>query len=771
MMTTVERRNATVDYIVAPDEQQVAQIARFIQWIGINSLQRGYMQIAGGNPRPAEPSKIDFNIETIKSFLIDNTTERPDLVRKAAEYAALLDAQGYSTYCTMRLYKNRGRKQDDVHDSYLIFTDDVKDYTAAPLPFTLVVRTSEDSHHCYYVCDEKTTQDDAARVCVFHGADSTGKALNKFVRIPGTHNTKNYGEYPVTIVQRGQKVRLADVRTVHPEVASTKGKKRVHTPTDYDAAAWENLPDGAALAATGRYQKHITKWRPQLKAILIDGKRITTKRSDGSLDTSDSAQRAVFVSNMLDAKYHPAPENEIRALAIHFKDKLGAGLDNDAYQRHIDMCIAEYMPEDYKPVATKYTKPVGARSENNSPRKRGRPAGAKQTGINTLVAYLDALAPDTQGRKIIHQPTVARALGISIKTLYNRFEVLEAEHGIAKRQIDARGNFEIITTDVMRSENNSRPQHEAICSNPTPEIEHATVHIESTRNTNTSVVCVLSKNMDADLISEQAAQPVETDPQPANATARQAVADALDNLPKHRADENGEKKTWARTNKRIIEYITEHYGMRWHERTLQRAIDKERKERRYADYNALVQMTPRHIKNIIEAASREAVRLEAIIETGKHGERTIDKSEYPHWQRELTNKRNFIAMARKAKDASEKRISERHQQVVQQVKEQAAQQPQVAATAQPAQSRLFDAPMQIDTTEAPQSVLYDSQPCETPATKTMTPKPPQTAENGTQRVTGQMPKTDVLTEWAQTYTQGYTMRFVERLKARATVSV
>jgi len=94
--------------------------------------------------------------------------------------------------------------------------------------------------------------------------------------------------------------------------AHVKANRKEHTPAD-----WLDLPSGALLAHSRRFQA-LCKANAQLRSVCA-GEAVTLTIKGGGKDSSLSIQRAVFVCQLLRARY---PHSEIRALAEHFQDVL-----------------------------------------------------------------------------------------------------------------------------------------------------------------------------------------------------------------------------------------------------------------------------------------------------------------------------------------------------------------------------------------------------------------------------------------------------------------
>jgi hypothetical protein len=107
-----------------------------------------------------------------------------------------------------------------------------------------------------------------------------------------------------------------------------------------DAAEWRELPSGAQLAHCRRFQA-LARANGQLRAVCA-GDHLTIAG-----DSSASAQRAVFVNQLLRANY---PHDEIRALALHFQSVLES--DPKWFQADIDRLLVKYTPHGYRPEST-----------------------------------------------------------------------------------------------------------------------------------------------------------------------------------------------------------------------------------------------------------------------------------------------------------------------------------------------------------------------------------------------------------------------------------
>ena len=258
------------------------------------------------------------------------------------------------------------------------------------------------------------------------GADSCNAISVAFVRVPGGINRKGPGgdgTWRVRYALQSGRVYTADRLlarcrapggggdTPTPRVSAVRGS---HS----HAEDWRGLPDGELLYASKRWQA-ILIHRPQLRQLLLMRQRVTITNKNGRPDDSDSAQRAVFVQNLITAspyaRIEHLPEQEIRAVAHYLKPLLGSGKTDIEYQADIDWLIALKRPANYTPKPTRYTgsardvikKPVGRpthapevkrfflflqeRIVNDSPVSRAALAGEYGVHTRTVATYLDDL--------------------------------------------------------------------------------------------------------------------------------------------------------------------------------------------------------------------------------------------------------------------------------------------------------------------------------------------------------------------------------------------
>ena len=252
----------------------------------------------------------------------------------------------------------------------------------------------------------------------------------------------------------GLRVILALRRNAQPPAApptartSSGGSFGIH----YNPADWLNLPDGAALMASPRYQA-LFRNRPQL-ATLQRGARVALQ-CDGALDDTGSAQVAVLVSNLLTTcgkGQQPGqgapPLAEIRAIALHWKPALRDNRTLEHYQAHVDAEIARYTPPNYDPAPTAYVRDQAAPTPQplTAPQHRGpgRPAGQRLHQAQRLVELVATLPADTAGFIDTTRTLLAAALALGpdmvSKLLADgraggRLETRQRQHGIAVRLV------------------------------------------------------------------------------------------------------------------------------------------------------------------------------------------------------------------------------------------------------------------------------------------------------------------------------------------------
>jgi hypothetical protein len=502
----------------------------------------GYMEIVGGTPilvdgKPGD--KIDLVLTTRLWAYID--PERPDLLDRAARHILDTCRKWGNVYVSRTLYRKEAKVQnkrvlkDDkgkVIERYalpspIVFSDDC--HTSAPLPFNIVIRTSQHSRHGYYRCNANTTRDDARRVAAGLGADPSGDDDEQLVRLPGTFNTKGGGCFPVTVEYADAGTTdLIALRAAYPPVSSSRESTRPPGSSSsggrpaVDMGDWSNLPDGRALLTSGRYQWIIHTARPQLKQLIIDKVPVITCRKNGQADDSLSAQRAVLVNNLLEL-IHPPPLSEIRAVAWALRDELGGDKTDTEYCRAIDNEIGKYLPKDYHPSPTKgikrSTQARPAPQLDQPKRPRGRQRGQRAAALDPLRQLLAAAPTDDFGVIHLDCTALAAALGRSARMVRNYLHDLASQKEI-KFVADGKGRKLAIrfgTPDHPASEKEIKsapvePISEPVLASETPQTANDDAPpMESTGSHRYWGGCVLSMCARVE-ISSEAAPPAPAQP-------------------------------------------------------------------------------------------------------------------------------------------------------------------------------------------------------------------------------------------------------------------
>ena len=249
---------------------------------------------------------------------------------------------------------------------------------------------------------------------------------------------------PAQLVE-GLRAILSLARNAAPPPAPPEGRRKATAgAAPLDPAAWAELPDGAAVMGSSRFQT-LFRARPQLRA-MAEGRRIVITTDAGADDTGNQ-QVAVLISNLLTTGRSATlggplvpglgapPLAEIRAAALHWRDTLRPGYDLDAYKADVDRLIVKYLPQGYQPETTRglsAARPAAAPVALAAP--RGRPAGQRAAQVEQLAELL--------AKRIGQVVTVAElagALGVAdrMARLYladlraaGRLDTARAGHGL-----------------------------------------------------------------------------------------------------------------------------------------------------------------------------------------------------------------------------------------------------------------------------------------------------------------------------------------------------
>ncbi|MBK9715081.1 MAG: hypothetical protein IPO81_27910 [Kouleothrix sp.] len=238
-------------------------------------------------------------------------------------------------------------------------------------------------------------------------------------RLPGGWNRKHHQSWQVRIARpAGAPVCVDDLRAQFPRAQPS-------APNDGSAGDWIELPNGATLAASPRFHALVNA-NAQLGQLLADAP--VGLDCHGYRDDSRSARRAIFVCQLLRARY---PDDEIRALATYFTDLLDSGRGMAHFQCDVDRLLAKYTPAGHTAAATRVT----AESAGPAPARGGRPITV--TAQELLDVYHHYADCDPRGIVLDWtRSEVARQLRVSTDTIQRREGELIAA-GTIRREISA----------------------------------------------------------------------------------------------------------------------------------------------------------------------------------------------------------------------------------------------------------------------------------------------------------------------------------------------
>lgn len=421
------------DQLATPDTSAIERAALLDL---ITGDQTGYLCIGWieGNPE----------VEPMQHALYYVPTQRPKADARLAELAE----QGHGIYARMCLFqKLRAEgKRSDIYavaadydhalPSRLIWKDD----TGIDTPASILIESSPNNYQALIVLDRDASTLERRHLMTTwraSGGDDCSADAVHFIRLPGGRNNKpGKNAHLVRLAVHSTRTYSADklLARCGPINEST------HTPPCYSSDDWRDLPDGAALWQSRRWQALVTRQRPQLKTLLIDRQRLAlpNKRTGRTDDDSWSNQRAVFVANVLSA-YDPPPLDELRAVAWHFRDYLGERKTDRQYQVDIDDLIAEYTHRfytsknrEYQPQATKYLQPrpvtAPATAERVARGRAGNHADLVERAYQALVAQSDGAAA------IVKLDQLAAELGMHRRTLGSILDELKDAGRIGERK-------------------------------------------------------------------------------------------------------------------------------------------------------------------------------------------------------------------------------------------------------------------------------------------------------------------------------------------------
>ena len=180
----------------------------------------GYINIVTMDPLDEE--------ETIKSKFLA-WPEKRDLAQR---YLSIREDE--NTYCSVGVFSGKSRSGDDEGATCGVIWAEAD--TCPPSEFevepTLVVRTSRNRTHCWWVLDTPHPLAECSEVArsIYQrhrdkGCDS-GWQASKLLRVPGSVNTKYGADYPVRVVENtGAVYTLDEIKAAYPVVRLEEAKK------------------------------------------------------------------------------------------------------------------------------------------------------------------------------------------------------------------------------------------------------------------------------------------------------------------------------------------------------------------------------------------------------------------------------------------------------------------------------------------------------------------------------------------------------------------
>ena len=447
--------------------------------------------VAGTN-QPANPDKIDllvWNTATFGNRDVPHTRQWCDSANVTAldrHVERLIERWG-NVYVSVGTYGQTPNAYRDgkPHVSrsaplprFGVVLDDVTDLSRLRLAPTWATETSTGNFQVGYTCTTILSPADAARLgtgaALVERTDPSGSDATQLIRVPGSLNTKfkclgRAGDPTAGIEPEGWTVRLvfADgprytrqqlaeaflpggLHDLHGTTAPTGKQARAEA----EGVAWSlDLPDGAALMGTPRYRALFTR-RPQL-AALQRGERVTLSTEHGLMDTG-SEQVAVLVVNLLTTGIKVSgevvpglgapPLDEIRAVALHWRETLRPGCDLARYTADVDRLIATYTPARYAPTATN-----GVTGSRPAPLialppscQRGRPTHDREAGATALLTLLSRLPADPDGYARTSRAALMQQTGKSRATIGRYLDDLST-----LRQIESRAEPRALAVRVL----------------------------------------------------------------------------------------------------------------------------------------------------------------------------------------------------------------------------------------------------------------------------------------------------------------------------------
>ncbi|MEI6775944.1 MAG: hypothetical protein WCK70_03500 [Chloroflexales bacterium] len=452
-MTTLTPSPEAVD---GPRTSNRATFFAALDWDG------GRVEVVAGTNQANNPDKID--LITYDKATGRTTTRKwiaPDNVNGLEAHIDRLATQYGNVYVSVGTYDEVPNRHHPGTMTYnrsaprprrCFILDDVTDLSALRLPPTWATETSPGNYQVGYACIDllspKQSEMLGEGAMLLAGADPSGCDATQIIRVPSTLNTKYKclgcaGDPKAGIEPEGWTVRLAFAdgpRYTMQQLAEAflpGGMTELGAAKHYrtgkvakaakaiipDLEMLARLPDGAALMDSPRYRA-LFRARPQL-AQLARGETVILPTKYG-LRGSGSEQVAVLVVNLLTtgrsgpdkaivAGLDAPPEDEIRAVALFWRERLRPGYDLGRYMQDVDRLISTYTPAGYAPEPTRITgESIPSRRALLPQRRPGRPYGSRDGTADALLAYCADLPADADGWIRTTTATLAKQFKLSL---------------------------------------------------------------------------------------------------------------------------------------------------------------------------------------------------------------------------------------------------------------------------------------------------------------------------------------------------------------------
>lgn len=325
--------------------------------------------------------------------------------------------RGLNTYVVPCLFTQRERTYDTALPSAWLWLDDVA------LNGAELVESSEGNYQSWIPLDRPITarerQHLQAAIRDQHpGADACSKDAIHFARAVGGWNTKRT-PWQVQLVRPA--LRVVSVAALFARY----GQPSDIVATKPTTLSWQYLPNSMQLAQSARFLR-LRANNEQLERVCT-GLPVALMMKNGRLDDSLSNARAVFVYQLIRAKY---PLEEAQSLYNHFADVLGKAQD---FYSDFERLWQHYQPATYRPEPTRSLQPATTVVA---------PVGGRHYEITAaeLLDYYASIADSrpTGTRADVTLIATADALGVSVSTIRRREAELIAAGQIRRCVTDDR---------------------------------------------------------------------------------------------------------------------------------------------------------------------------------------------------------------------------------------------------------------------------------------------------------------------------------------------